>query len=193
MKQEGRDKSRPYIKSAGRATTEGRPYISNGLNTENEGGRGSKTRRAGAPPRSACPRERRCGCCLLAPDAPLVVDHVPGLFLRDRGPDQRHHAGPRAPVLDHRARISHECRSEAAETEARRGFSEVRTTQAYPAVRRGGRARKAAPGERIGRRSRRSWLVRAGTSRRRSGSYGLCIREVPRRCDNKGVPVSPCS
>jgi hypothetical protein len=29
------------------------------------------------------------------------------------------------------ARIIHECRREAAETEARRGFSQVRTTQAY--------------------------------------------------------------
>src|SRR5207245_9735068 len=114
----------------------------------------------------------RAVAALLALEAPLVVDHVPGLFLRDRGPDQRHHAGLRTAFLDHRARISHECRSEAAETEARRGFSEVRTTQAYPAVRRGGGARKAAPGERIGRRSRCSWLVRAGTSRRRSGSCG---------------------
>src|SRR5207245_4109242 len=84
-----------------RATTEGRTYISNGLNTEKEGGRGSKTRRAGTPGRSACPRERRCACRLFALEAPLVVDDVPGLFLRDRGPDQRHHAGPRAPVLDH--------------------------------------------------------------------------------------------
>jgi len=28
-------------------------------------------------------------------------------------------------------RIIHECRSETAETEVRRGFSQVRTTQAY--------------------------------------------------------------
>ena len=28
-------------------------------------------------------------------------------------------------------RIIHECRSETAETEGRRGFSQVRTTQAY--------------------------------------------------------------
>ena len=132
----------------------------------------SKSAKGRRSSRSACPRERRCGRCLLALEAPLVVDHVPGLFLRDRGPDQRHHAGPRAPVLDYRARISHECRSEAAETDVRRGFSEVRTTQAYPAVRRGGRARKAAPGERIGRRSRCSWLVRAGTSHHPSGSCG---------------------
>src|SRR5207245_7341082 len=30
------------------------------------------------------------------------------------------------------AQITHGCRSEAVETEARRGFSQVRTTQAYP-------------------------------------------------------------
>jgi len=140
------------------------PSVGGGNRAQNTKGRRSNL--------SACPREGRCACRLLALEAPLVVDHVPGLFLRDRGPDQRHHAGPRTPVLDHRARISHECRSEGAETDARRGFSQVRTTQAYPAVRRGGRARKAAPGERIGRRSRCSWLVRAGTSRHRSGSCG---------------------
>src|SRR5207245_8542149 len=67
-----------------------------------------KTRRAGAR-MDTCPRytgktyETFIGPCslLLALEAPLVVDHVPGLFLRDRGPDQRHHAGPRTPVLDH--------------------------------------------------------------------------------------------
>ena len=34
-------------------------------------------------------------------------------------------------VLSPRARIIHECRREAFETEARRGFSQVRPTQAY--------------------------------------------------------------
>ena len=37
---------------------------------------------------------------LLPLEAPFVEDHGPGLLLRDGGPDQRHHAGPRAPVLD---------------------------------------------------------------------------------------------
>src|SRR3989442_8526576 len=60
-------------------------------------GKNTKGRRSNL---SACPREGRCTWRLLALEAPLVVDHVPGLFLRDRGPDQRHHAGPRAPVLD---------------------------------------------------------------------------------------------
>jgi hypothetical protein len=53
------------------------------------------------------------------------------------------------------ARIIHECRREAFETEARRGFSHV-TDAGVLAVRRGGRTRKATPGERIGRRSRYS-------------------------------------
>src|SRR5439155_3681468 len=60
-------------------------------------GQNTKGRRSS---RSACPRERRWAWRLLALEAPLVVDHEPGLFLRDRRPDQRHHAGPRAPVLD---------------------------------------------------------------------------------------------
>src|SRR2546426_7965277 len=57
----------------------------------------TKGRRSG---RSACPCENAARVRLLALEAPLVVDHEPGLFLRDRRPDQRHHAGPRAPVLD---------------------------------------------------------------------------------------------
>ncbi len=35
-------------------------------------------------------------------------------------------------VHERSARISGECRSEAAETEASRGFSQARATQAYP-------------------------------------------------------------
>jgi hypothetical protein len=54
------------------------------------------------------------------------------------------------------ARIIHECRREAAETEARRGFSHVRSDAGGLAVRRGDRTRKAAPGERIGCCSRYS-------------------------------------
>ena len=54
------------------------------------------------------------------------------------GIDLVQHAGKRdsfADVLDAadpEARISQECRSEAVEAEARRGFSQARTTQAYP-------------------------------------------------------------
>src|SRR5438445_5420196 len=51
--------------------------------------------------RNACPRENAARVRLLALEAPLVVDHEPGLFLRDRGPDQPHHGGPRTAVLDH--------------------------------------------------------------------------------------------
>src|SRR5207245_7380682 len=54
-----------------------------------------------ASPKNACPCENAARERLLALEAPLVVDHEPGLFLRDRGADQRHHAGPRAPVLDY--------------------------------------------------------------------------------------------
>jgi hypothetical protein len=43
------------------------------------------------------------------------------------GPD----AFPRSAVLDFVVMNIHRCRSEAAETEGRRGFSEVRATQAY--------------------------------------------------------------
>ena len=35
-------------------------------------------------------------------------------------------------IRSRQARIIHECRSEAVEAEARRGFSQARTTQAYP-------------------------------------------------------------
>jgi hypothetical protein len=54
------------------------------------------------------------------------------------------------------ARIIHECRRESFETEARRGFSQSKADVGVLAVRRGGRTRKASPGERIGRRSRYS-------------------------------------
>jgi hypothetical protein len=54
------------------------------------------------------------------------------------------------------ARIIHECRCEAAETEARRGFLASKGDAGVLAVRRGDRTRKAAPGERIGRCSRHS-------------------------------------
>ena len=54
------------------------------------------------------------------------------------------------------ARIIHECRREAFETEVRRGPSQVMADGGVRAVRRGGRTRKASPGERIGRRSRYS-------------------------------------
>jgi len=43
-------------------------------------------------------------------------------------PCERVRRGREADTL---ARIIHECRSEAFETEARRGFSQVRPTQAY--------------------------------------------------------------
>src|SRR2546426_1378014 len=60
-------------------------------------GKNTKGRRSNL---SACPREGRCACRLLALEAPLVVDHVPGLFLRDRGPDQRHHADRKSTRLN---------------------------------------------------------------------------------------------
>ena len=53
------------------------------------------------------------------------------------------------------ARIIHEHRSEAVEAEARRRLLASEDDAGVPtAVLRGGRARKAPPGERIGRRSR---------------------------------------
>ena len=60
-------------------------------------------------------------------------------------------------AADPEARISQECRSEAVEAEARRRLLASENDAGVPsAVRRGGRTRKAPPGERIGRRSRRS-------------------------------------
>jgi hypothetical protein len=47
-----------------------------------------------------------------------------------------------------------------AETEARRGFSQVRDDADVLAVRRGDRTRKAPPGKRIGRCSSRSGIIR---------------------------------
>src|SRR5206468_12184329 len=72
------------------------------------------------------------------------------------------------PFKRRQARIIHGCRSEAAETEARRGLlASEDDAGVLTAVRRGGRTRKAAPGERIGRRSRYSWMFRARVGRRR--------------------------
>ena len=92
-------------------------------------------------------------------------------------PCERVRRGSEAATL---ARIIHECRREAFETEARRGFSQVRLGdwlrrlrrclsrcssdtdrrqkegRQSPAVRRGGRTRKTPPGGRIGRGSRYS-------------------------------------
>jgi hypothetical protein len=63
---------------------------------------------------------------------------------------------------DTKAQIIQGCRSEAAEAEARRRVLASEGDAGVPfAVRRGGRARRLPPGERIGRCSRYSWIVRA--------------------------------
>jgi hypothetical protein len=68
-------------------------------------------------------------------------------------PCERVRRGSEAATL---ARIIHECRRETFETEARRGLLASKADAGVRAVRRGGRTRKAPPGERIGRRSRYS-------------------------------------